>query len=193
MYRMVVPVLTVVGSKRLPLWVCEAMPLGGSWLAGRRPSEASGQTEEVPFGWLRAFIVAEARGAACGDLFRPAAQRSKSFRARATFPKGQCHQLKGNTCRRPQKASPRRGSCLRSRLKRCPRYTSFVYSDRRSYPGGDTSSDPPQAAAHLPLKGKAFGDENPRAEARGRVGHSAGLNCLGFIVGISPQHSCGAW
>ena len=48
MYRMVVPVLTVVGSKRLPLWVCEAMPLGGSWLAGRRPSEASGQTEEVP-------------------------------------------------------------------------------------------------------------------------------------------------
>ena len=69
MYRMVVPVLTVVGSKRLPLWVCEAMPLGGSWLAGRRPSEASGQTEEVPFGWLRAFIVAEARGAACGDLF----------------------------------------------------------------------------------------------------------------------------
>ena len=37
---------------------------------------------------------------------------------------------------------PLRGSCLRSRLKRCPRYTSFVYSDRRSYPSGDTSSDP---------------------------------------------------
>ena len=40
------------------------------------------------------------------------------------------------------KGFPLRGSCLQSRLKRCPRYTSFVYSDRRSYPSGDTSSEP---------------------------------------------------
>ncbi len=48
---------------------------------------------------------------------------------------------KKNLPSRP-KGFPLRGSCLRSRLKRCPRYTSFVYSDRRSYPSGDTSSDP---------------------------------------------------
>ena len=84
MYRMVVP---------MPLmeWGQKASPLG-------KLAFAKQMTEEVPFGWLRAFIVAEARGAACGDLFRPAAQRSKSFRARATFPKGQCHQLKESAC-----------------------------------------------------------------------------------------------
>ena len=53
------------GAKRLPLW--------GSWLA-------EGQTEEVPFDWLRAFIVAEARGAAWGeDLIRLAASRQSTF------------------------------------------------------------------------------------------------------------------
>ena len=38
------------------------------------------QTEEVPLRWLRAFIVAEARGAACGeDLIRLAASRQSTF------------------------------------------------------------------------------------------------------------------
>ena len=51
------------GAKRLPLWVCEAMPLGGSCLRSR--------LKRSPLRWLRAFIVAEARGAAFGeDLFR---------------------------------------------------------------------------------------------------------------------------
>ena len=57
-------------------------------------------------------------------------------------PLGQCHQLKEKYLLSRPKGFPLRGSCLRSRLKRCPRYTSFVYSDRRSYPSGDTSSDP---------------------------------------------------
>ena len=55
MYRMVVP---------MPLmeWGQKASPLG---------KLSAKQTDEVPLRWLRAFIVAEARGVAFGeDLFR---------------------------------------------------------------------------------------------------------------------------
>ena len=70
--RMVVPVMTVEGAKRLPLWVCEAMPLGGSCLRSR--------LMRSPLRWLRAFIVAEARGVVFGeDLIRLAASRQSTF------------------------------------------------------------------------------------------------------------------
>ncbi len=57
-------------------------------------------------------------------------------------PKGNVINLRKKYLPSRPKGFPLGGSCLRSRLKRCPRYTSFVYSDRRSYPSGDTSSDP---------------------------------------------------
>ena len=55
MYKMVVPLPLVERGQK-------ASPLG---------KLSAKQTEEVPLRWLRAFIVAEARGAAFGeDLFR---------------------------------------------------------------------------------------------------------------------------
>ena len=102
MYRIAVPLPPVE-------WGQKASPLGvRSHALGRKLSAK--QTDEVPLRWLRAFIVAEARGVAFG--------RTSSVTA-----------------------SP----------------------------------------CHLPHRGKAVGDENPRAEARGWVGHSAGLNGLGFF------------
>ena len=72
MYRMVLP---------LPLveWGQKASPLGvRSHALGRKLSAK--QTDEVPLRWLRAFIVAEARGAAFGeDLIRLAALRQSTF------------------------------------------------------------------------------------------------------------------
>ena len=72
MYKMVVP---------MPLmeWGQKASPLGvRSHALGRKLSAK--QTEEVPLRWLRAFIVAEARGVAFGeDLFRLAASRQSTF------------------------------------------------------------------------------------------------------------------
>ena len=63
MYRMVAPLpLVERGQKASPLGV-------RSHALGRKLSAK--QTEEVPLRWLRAFIVAEARGAAWGEnLFR---------------------------------------------------------------------------------------------------------------------------
>ena len=63
MYRMVVPLPPVE-------WGQKASPLGvRSHALGRKLSAK--QTKEVPLRWLRAFIVAEARGVAFGeDLFR---------------------------------------------------------------------------------------------------------------------------
>ena len=63
MYRKVVPMPPVE-------WGQKASPLGvRSHALGRKLSAK--QTDEVPLRWLRAFIVAEARGAAFGeDLFR---------------------------------------------------------------------------------------------------------------------------
>ena len=51
-------------------WGQKASPLGvRSHALGRKLSAK--QTDEVPLRWLRAFIVAEARGGACGvDLIR---------------------------------------------------------------------------------------------------------------------------
>ena len=72
MYRMVVPLpLVERGQKASPLGV-------RSHALGRKLSAK--QTEEVPLRWLRAFIVAEARGAAFGeDLIRLAASRQSTF------------------------------------------------------------------------------------------------------------------
>ena len=50
-YRMVVPVLTVEGAKRLPLWVCEAMPLGESCLRSRL--KRSPYVGFAPLSWQR--------------------------------------------------------------------------------------------------------------------------------------------
>ncbi len=63
MYRMVVPMPPVE-------WGQKASPLGvRSHALGRKLSAK--QTDEVPLRWLRAFIVAEARGVAFGeDLIR---------------------------------------------------------------------------------------------------------------------------
>ena len=63
MYRIAVPLPPVE-------WGQKASPLGvRSHALGRKLSAK--QTEEVPLRWLRAFIVAEARGVAFGeDLFR---------------------------------------------------------------------------------------------------------------------------
>ena len=72
MYRIAVP---------LPLveWGQKASPLGvRNHALGRKLSAKL--TDEVPLRWLRAFIVAEARGAAFGeDLFRLAASRQSTF------------------------------------------------------------------------------------------------------------------
>ena len=64
MYRMVVPMpLMERGQKASPLGKLSAK-----------------QTEEVPLRWLRAFIVAEARGVVFGeDLIRLAALRQSTF------------------------------------------------------------------------------------------------------------------
>ena len=71
-YRMVVPMPPVE-------WGQKASPLGvRSHALGRKLSAK--QTDEVPLRWLRAFIVAEARGVAFGeDLFRLAALRQSTF------------------------------------------------------------------------------------------------------------------
>ena len=72
MYRIAVPLPPVE-------WGQKASPLGvRSHALGRKLSAK--QTEEVPLRWLRAFIVAEARGAAFGeDLIRLAASRQSTF------------------------------------------------------------------------------------------------------------------
>ena len=72
MYRMVVPLpLVERGQKASPLGV-------RSHALGRKLSAK--QTDEVPLRWLRAFIVAEARGVAFGeDLIRLAAPRQSTF------------------------------------------------------------------------------------------------------------------
>ena len=77
-------------------WGQKASPLGvRSHALGRKLSAK--QTDEVPLRWLRAFIVAEARGVAFGeDLIRHGFAVPPS-------PLGQCRQLKEN---RFQKASP---------------------------------------------------------------------------------------
>ena len=71
-YRMVVPLPPVE-------WGQKASPLGvRSHALGRKLSAK--QTDEVPLRWLRAFIVAEARGVAFGeDLIRLAALRQSTF------------------------------------------------------------------------------------------------------------------
>ena len=72
MYRMVAPLPPVE-------WGQKASPLGvRSHALGRKLSAK--QTDEVPLRWLRAFIVAEARGVAFGeDLVRLAASRQSTF------------------------------------------------------------------------------------------------------------------
>ena len=72
MYRIAVPLPPVE-------WGQKASPLGvRSHALGRKLSAK--QTEEVPLRWLRAFIVAEARGVAFGeDLIRLAALRQSTF------------------------------------------------------------------------------------------------------------------
>ena len=119
MYRMVVAVLTVVG--RPP----KGFPLRGSCLRSRLK-----RCPPMP----RSSITIDELCPAWTPL---------PTRCAGHLPlQGQCHQLKEKYLLSRPKGFPLRGSCLRSRLKKCPRYTSFVYSDRRSYPSGDTSSDP---------------------------------------------------
>ena len=86
-------------------------------------------------------------------------------------PLGQCHQLKEKCLPSHPKGFPLRGSCLRSRLKRCPRYTSFVYYDRRSYRSVYTSSEPLRREAS-PL------GRGPPSPPRGRLLETAQLKLM---------------
>ena len=84
-------------------------------------------------------------------------------------------------------AMPLGGSCLRSRLMRSP-YVGFAplsWQRRAARRLGRTSSVLPLRGNPPSPSGEGLESENPRAEARGRGGHSAGLNCLGFIRGDS--------
>ena len=73
-------------------------------------------------------------------------------------PEGQCHQLKEKIPAAAPKRLPLEGKLSAKQTEEVSPYVSFLCRNRRTVLSVDTSSDPPQAAAHLPLKGKAFGD-----------------------------------